>query len=340
MPSMPSPIRLAFVAALAAFALGACSGGGGKPTTTAGTLTEGDRTDFFPIPSGQEQVTRGTDNFVPAAGSTLETLVPREHSNFPGTSAGIPQFSVFEFGSYTNSNGIPLQKATKEDDSYTAIAYQAVLNHSMFLIQGGIYTPDHSADTGHPAPARRQHGLGFSTGAPSTGSPVAGTWEGRAVGVETLSSFSGSAPAPKMVQADVEIGVTLDGGNQNVTWAFRDWEGGSREYPDLTHDEPIAPTLFTEENVLRILDPDGSFTAEERAAALALANNDHRLLYGHVGRLPYQGSAGWKSKVLDIQFYGPGRREAGGRFDFHFEDGGQNFRQYFLDGVFAAKKQP
>ena len=57
-------------------------------------------------------------------------------------------------------NGIPVQKATaRQAGRYAAVAYQAVLEHSMFLFQGGIYHYETGGITGgHPA-----H-VGFSIG--------------------------------------------------------------------------------------------------------------------------------------------------------------------------------
>ena len=160
---MQSPIRIAFVAALAAFALGACSGGGG--------ITPGDRSKFFPVKAGQ--VTHGLAD-VPEVGTTLENVLVERL-----TDIGYRPFNEFQFGAATNANGIPLQKATKtEAGRYAAVAYQAVLEHSMFLVQGGFFALSGSDDLFGP------RGLRISTGVPSTGSPVAGTWTGKAVAAE------------------------------------------------------------------------------------------------------------------------------------------------------------
>ena len=339
MPSTPSTIRLAFVAALAAFALGACSGGGGKPTTTAGTMTPapgatpttgtptaGDRTDFFPIKSGQ--VTRGT--VTPAAGSTLETIVTGETAQ-----QGFPQFSVFEFGAATNANGIPLQKATKmETGRYSAVAYQAVLEHSMFLFQGGIYNQRFPRERLWP------DSLQFSTGTPSTGNPVAGTWTGRAVAREhaltqpaiyaDYSLTDPDHPESLIVQGDVEIGVTLDGSNQNVTWAFRDWEGGRVDYPDVTSE---GTRVYTAEDIEAVLRQSQGLDEREIAQArTAVTSNDHYLAFWDP-----EGEGGRNWRAVGIQFYGPGRAEAGGTFGFHLQ---LESETYILNGAFAAKKQP
>ena len=323
---MPSPIRLAFVAALAAFALGACSGGGGKPITTAGTMTPapgatpapsptptpaptpgaptaGDRTEFFPVREGQ--ITWGFGSLSVPEGSTLQNLISNEGTDI----VTFPQFSEFQFGALANANGIPLQKATKEDDNYAVIAYQAVLEHSMFLFQGGVY----NTDSGSPD----FNAVNLSTGVPtpSTSNPVAGTWKGKAVGLETKEQ-SGNSPSvsiaqaeSRIVQANVEIGVSLDGDNQNVTWAFKDWTGGSTEHPDVSHE---GTTLITE----------GDF-----------ASNDHyRAYFKDDDSLPV-----WTSRSVGIQFYGPGRQEAGGNFAFLRP---VEAVSTWLRGVFAAKKQP
>ena len=318
---MPSPIRIAFVAALAAFALGACSGGGGG-------------TGFFPIKSGPGQVTRGSVASAAAAGSTLETLVPEVSAE-----RGIPQFSVFEFGAATNTNGIPLQKsATKtEDGRYVAVAYQAVLEHSMFLFQGGIYYNQQFQD-GSLWPNHFR----ISTGTPSTGSPVGGTWEGRAVALEHDGYSSGpSRPwsidpdqaESRIVQGDVEIGVTLDGGNQNVTWAFRDWEGGSVEYPDVTSE---GTRVYNEEDIEALLrEFEGTGSSEREIAEIreSLTSDDHYRVYHDPG--PGLSRTRWNDRTVGIQFYGPGRKEAGGIFAFEWDG-----ERYILFGGFAAKKQP
>lgn len=72
---------------------------------------------------------------LPSGSVTLANAVYR---NWKGDN--FPQFNEFNFGSATNSNGIPIQKATaSQADRYAAIAYQAILDHSMFIVQGGIY---------------------------------------------------------------------------------------------------------------------------------------------------------------------------------------------------------
>ena len=321
MPSMPSPIRLAFVAALAAFALGACSGGGGKPTTMAGTMTPapspstptaGDRTDFFPIAAEHLAMTVVGDErtYIPT-GTTLSSLPGEAY-----TSRNHPQFSVFEFGAVTNANGIPLQKSPTKTSAgrYAAVAYQAVLEHSMFLFQGGVYNFAVDGVT-----AGRPSGAYLSTGVPTTGSPIAGTWKGKAVGLEwavsptgrpTLAVNAGQAERP-IVQADVEIGVSLDGTDQNVTWAFTDWTGGSIDYPD-----------YTSEGTLLLTESQGS--------PPHVSDGDHYLVYRDQGGSPLN---------VSIRFYGPDRQEAGGTFRFQRRVENPTI-QYTLEGVYAAKKQP
>ena len=285
---MPSPIRLAFVAALAAFALGACSGGG-APTAT----------DFFPVKAGQ--VTRGAINSEGnstevTAGTTLSNILDEGFS-----SLNFPQFSVFQFGAAENANGIPVQKDFKTSAGrYAAVAYQAVLEHSMLLVQGGVYRFPIGGDDPRPA-APRPGGFHLSTGVPTTGSPIAGTWKGKAVGYEwrtdyaPASAISQAEAERRIVQADVEIGATLD--DQNVTWAFKNWDGGTVKHPDLTSGD-LAP--------LR-------------------GEGDHAFIFSGSSGPEVYGN-------VHIQFYGPGRQEAGG--DFEFEG-----RLYVLEGVFAAKKQ-
>ena len=332
MPSTPSPIRLAFVAALAAFALGACSGGGGKPTTTAGTMTPdpgataGDRTDFLPVREGQTATRSGL-----TAGTTLQNLVSEQlaASNFP-------QFSVFEFGAPTNANGIPLQRDTKtEDGRYAAIAYQAVLDHSMFLFQTGVYNQGEERSSFFLPDAS------FWTGNPTTGNKVAGTWKGKAVGTEHMSGHGSRATSnlvislaavePSIVQADVEIGVTLEGDDQNVTWAFKNWDGGSLDFPDVSSE---GVSLMNEEAIANQV-REGS-TEEQRAIIRALhTSNDHYQVFHKGESGVIDESSTWTSLYTYLQFYGPARQEAGGFF--HFEYQGE---KHMLRGVFAAKKQP
>ena len=312
---MPSPIRLAFVAALAALALGACSGGGGM------TPTPGDRSDFFPIREGQTATRFGL-----AAGATLQNLVSEQQA-----ASNFPQFSVFQFGAAENANGIPLQKATKtETDRYAAIAYQAVLDHSMFLFQAGVYNQGEGPSSFLPDAS-------FWTGNPTTGSKVAGTWTGKAVGSEyTIGPRRTPSPVislagvePSILQADVEIGVTLDGDDQNVTWAFKNWNGGSLDFPDVSSE---GVSLMNEEQIA-IQVREGS-TEEQRAIIRSLhTSDDHYQVF-------YKGESGavdetstWTSLYTYLQFYGPARQEAGGFF--HFEYQGE---RHILRGVFAAKK--
>ena len=310
MPSTPSTIRLAFVAALAAFALGACSGGGGKPTTTAGatpapspsTPTAGDRTEFFPVRAAQ--VLHGLEVADPGGleGKTLDNLLDDDL-----TSSNAPQFSVFEFGNVVTDNGIPLQTDTKTAAGrYALVAYQAVLEHSVFLFQGGVYSYALDGVT-----AGRAGGVSISTGVPTTGDPVAGTWTGKAIGIEarnppnqrTFALTSDQAKA-RIVKADVEIGISLDGNNQNMTWAFTNWAGGINEYPDVrAESHPVVP----------VSNLDGN-----------------HFLRSHGGLADRSGFTG---ASISVQFYGPDRKEAGGDFEFDWMN-----TAYYLQGGFAAKK--
>ena len=304
---MPSPIRLAFVAALAAFALGACSGGGGMTTPPV------DTTDFFPIPAEHVAMTKngnsGDLEYI-ATGKTLSNLIREEI-----TRLNVPQFSVFEFGAAETANGIPLQKSRPktEDGRYAAVAYQAVLEHSMMLVQGGVYRFAVDGVT-----AARAGGVEISTGVPTTGDPVAGTWTGKAIGFEwsdtpdgrpTYDINAGQAER-RIVQADVEIGVTLNGNDQSVTWAFTDWTGGSVQHPDFT----------SEGTSLR--PPTQGFPAPQTS------EGDHYLVY----------SGGSPSRVVAIRFYGPARQEAGGTFEFSRTLQNPAIA-YSLEGAFAARKQ-
>ena len=346
MPSTPSPIRLAFVAALAAFALGACSGGGGMTTPTAGTMTPaptptptpaptpstptpGDRTDFFPIASEHpEQVTRTERQNVPA-GTTLSNLLGEEY-----TRINFPQFSVFEFGAAVEDKGIPLQKDTATAAGrYAAVAYQAILEHSMFLFQGGVYHfAVQNTAVGRPG------GVYFSTGDPTTGPAVAGTWTGKAVGFEWSETAppggTGNAIRPtfaintaqaerRIVKADVEIGVSINNDNENVTWAFTNWTGGSTDYPSFTSQD------------VREFQSGGS-----QAVRKTGGQGDHYLVYSDGPVRPTSGLDIVEShRTVGIQFYGPGRQEAGGTFWFK-KISANPTTDYTIQGGFAAKKQP
>ena len=241
-------------------------------------------------------------------GKSFETLVGEEWNSPP--SRTFPQFSEFEFGSPADSNGIPLQTAPAEtasaENPRSVAAYQAVLEHSMFLFQGGLYR--YAIDGVHAA---RPGMLALSTGDPTSGPAIAGSWTGKAVGFETDGTRATDPYFPLhpttaerlIVQGDVEIGVTLDSGTQNVRWAFRNWDGGSIDYPTVDH---------------------------TGANFVPSASDDHYLAYFGTGGNPNA----WTSKSVGIQFYGPGRQEAGGLFEFVWQD------RFNLTGVYGAKKQP
>lgn len=319
-------IRFAFVATLAALGviLAACGGGGGAgnmarnggPNTggqPAPQPSAGDRSDFFPIPSGhvthsaggagqslEDAIRHGPLEFEePTTGATLANLIGEE-----GTSRNFPQFSTFNFGSATDSNGIPLQKATEtQAGRYAAIAYQAVLEHSMVLAQGGIYNYAVGGRT-----AGYTGGFILVTGDPSTGSAIAGTWRGKAVGFELdvtprAHTISTAQAESLVVQGDVEIGVTLSGASQNVSFEFDNWAGGSRNYPAVT-------SRGWEQN------PQQASTTHER----------------NLWFPPDISASGLTNGAIRIQFYGPARAEASGQFGFGF---GNNY----FSGVFGAKKQ-
>lgn len=276
------------------------------------TPSAGDRSDFFPIPSGhvtriageRENTLVGSfrDGLRSPAGRRLETLVPQQWTNY-----NFPQFSEFEFGSPTDGNGLPLQKATASQAGlYAAIAYQAVLEHSMFIAQGGIYNYTLEGTTGG-----RVGGIGLTTGDPYTGAPVAGTWKGKAVAVEIPQSGFSTPPTrtigttqaeSRIVQGDIEIGVTLNGSTQDVRWEISDWDGGSVNYPTVTSEG------------MNLNDAEG---------------NNNLAFPAKID----SGSSTWRVRSATLQFYGPGRAEAGGLFDFSWQD------KYDLSGVFGAKKQ-
>ena len=130
-----------------------------------------------------------------------------------------------------------------------------------------------------------------------------------------------------VVQADVEIGVTLDGSTQNVTWAFKNWTGGSGsiDYPDLTMPERTE-LLRTDPNIQ-------GFEASEGNHFLAYRFQEDTI--SSLDDLP------WASGHVGIQFYGPGRQEAGGYFSFshYYVRDGNAYNESGVRGFFAARKQ-
>ena len=273
------------------------------------------RSKFFPITSGQVTSTIGiriqaasdaardgeASWASPPAGSTLETLVSQEW-----TSRTFPQFSEFEFGSPADSNGIPLQKATAKtasgENPRSIAAYQAVLEHSMFIFQGGLYR--YAVDGVHSA---RAGVLALSVGVPTrnfgtlAADNIAGTWKGKAVGLEMETGrtrpyfpLHPSTAENLIVQGDVEIGVTLSGADQDISFEFDNWIGGSNNYPAV--------------NLV------GEITSDSL-------------------RITRPVNAPWTSQGVTIQFYGPGRAEAGGSFQFGYPG------SISLMGVYGAKKQ-
>ena len=106
-----------------------------------------------------------------------------------------------------------------------------------------------------------------------------------------------------IVQGDVEIGVTIPAPNsQNVSFKIEDWTGGTLDYPDIT---------------------DGNFGN--------LIAGDHLFIKSF--NSPSTPSAPWTSGEARIQFYGPGRAEAGGSFNFNYRN------SMNIYGVYGAKKQ-
>ena len=308
--------RAAMLAAIGIMLAG-CSGGGGTAPATGGGMTPApsanDRSKFFPLDADKHLILStggraegGSDVFRWEAelidGSSLENAIDEDW-----TDRNFQPFSAFEFGSPADANGIPLQKATRTQAGlYSAAAYQAVLEHSMFIFQGGLYNYAVNGDT-----AGRPGVLTLSLGSSTTGSPIAGTWKGKAVAGEVTAG--GSVPTGTIarvpaddgiVQADVEIGVTLGGGSQNVSFEFDNWTGGNNNYPAITSQ------IFTPEPVQTLR--DGQFLIKQvRPSA----------------------SSTWTGGAVAIGFFGPERAEAGGTFSFTYRDRMQ------LIGAYGAKKQ-
>ena len=346
-------VRFAFVAMLAAFGviLAACGGGGGAgnmarnggPNTggqpapqpgTGGAQTS----DFFPVTSSHavfasgfrawadEEFSdvvagQGPDFTIPhTTGATLQNLVTK-----PWTDRNFIQFSEFDFGSATDNDGIMLSKASAQGAGrYNAIAYQGILDHSMFLFQGGIYNYPRSAGNS----VGQIGSISYSIGTASPGNAIAGTWEGIAVaaqhdiqnalvpGTRATHSITGSAAAAerRIVRGDIEIGIAISGGTSALSFEFSNWQGGTVNFPD-------GPTYVST--------ADGSETT--------IDGSEFSYFYpGFVLRdgLPDPSDGPWGAANLTGHFYGPQHQEVGGWFRAH------NIRDdAFLAGVFGAKKQ-
>ena len=321
--------RVAMLAAVGIMLAG-CSGGGGTTPATGGGMEQpgngnaggggmtpapsaNDRSEFFPLDADKHLILSAGGRGEGGAGifqweadlidgSPLENIIDENW-----TDRNFQQFSAFEFGSPTNANGIPLQKATKTQAGlYSAAAYQAVLEHSMFIFQGGLYNYAVNGDT-----AGRRGALALLVGSSTTGSPIAGTWKGKAVAEEVTAGglvptgTIAQVPADDgIVQGDVEIGVALNGGSQNVSIEFDNWTGGNNNYPAITSQ------IFTPEPVQQLR--DGQFLIKQvRPSA----------------------SSTWTGGAVAIGFFGPERAEAGGTFSFTYRDRMQ------LIGAYGAKKQ-
>ena len=162
--------RVAMLAAVGIMLAG-CSGGGGTTPATGGMGGTPDpgagggmeppgagaaaaRADFFPISGAvlangtraytEEEVRAARVNpedvpdssIIVSQGSTFQNLVLQ-----PWIDRNFIQFSDFEFGAATDNDGIMLSKASAQQaNRYNAIAYQGVLEHSMFLFQGASTT--------------------------------------------------------------------------------------------------------------------------------------------------------------------------------------------------------
>lgn len=335
--------RVAMLAAVGIMLAG-CSGGGGTTPATGGMGGTPDpgagggmeqpgagaaaaRADFFPISGAvlangaraytEEEVRAARVNpedvpdssIIVSQGSTFQNLVPQ-----PWIDRNFIQFSDFEFGAATDNDGIMLSKASAQQaNRYNAIAYQGVLEHSMFLFQGGIYNYPLSAGNS----AGQIGSLSFSIGTPSQGAVIAGTWEGIAVAVEhdsetiprtsppmTYGISGATADAERrIVRGDVRIGVTIpSGGSPNVSFEFSNWQGGTVDYPDGPTSEERTGVVF-----------DG-------------------LEFSATNLRPSSGP--WGISAIFGHFYGPEQQEVGGTFGAEHTGSGKT-----LAGVFGAKKQ-
>ena len=251
------------------------------------------------------------------------------------TAPPIPEFTVFNFGAANNMNGIPVQKATAtQADRYAAVAYQAILEHSMFLFQGGFYHYETGGVTGgHPI--LTGFSLGKATPSGSSGrcqdcfgnNPIAGTWNGVAVGVESLREGEAitreefrrpnplNADNVTGVTADVEIKVVPQSNPENwgdgLTLTIDNWKGATGDYGTARFVNFSASGTVDEENI--------------------------HMYEAHLVLSPVRNFG-----TADMLFYGPKGEEVGGTFEIQGTTllSSPKNQLYFINGVFAAKKQP
>ena len=285
------------------------AGGGGTPATATLPVT-------FPT-TGTEKLlglVRLEDSLTAPAGLTLGNLF----SDPEVEAFNVVQFDDFEFSPVTvpdgiELNGIELSKASAaQDGRYATIAYRGILEHSMFLFQGGVYNRQMFDDQGRRtrrSPSFNAYDL--SIGNPTEGNLVAGTWKGIAVGFEYPNApetatimWNTRREEQRIVQGNVEIGVTIPpGGSSAITAKFRDWTGGFFTYPDV----------ILEATDMRY-NSDGN-----RAGTFGSSITDN---------------TDWSSIFVDGQFYGPAYQEAGGTFAFQLRS-----QRALIGGVYGAKKQ-
>ena len=303
----------------------------------------GDRSKFFPL----RQLRDGTGNDASAEGHitfsrnehtdgkgtvtvVVDTWIPRafvefEHLvNLPDapqlavTRFEAPEFSDFTFGEPTNANGIDLQRATKvQAGKYAAIAYQAILEHSMFIFQGGIYKHKSVAPTSNtPYPDFNLDGGYYGAIAMAVGDrapyhgPVTGTWKGKAVGIETHDSREINSPYPytlseaerAIMTANVLLEATAGGtSDRGIMLEFSGLKGGTEgkhlSSYQLWGKMPSLDSFYETINL-----------------------HERPLDHG-------EGSAA-------MHFYGPKGGEAVGKFSLNNRDS-----RFGFAGGFAAKKQ-
>ena len=239
----------------------------------------------------------------PIEGATLDNLISRLIQNHEerDTYSIFPEFGSQFFGSPFDLKGIPVRPSVTEaqHDRYANIAFAAILNHSINLIQVGIY-PNTIFDGTTTTTGFYPGVFAISVGEPAAPRPIAGIWNGLALGIKAPYVASSGCPGgcgdfrptedevwDNMVLADVMISATSSG---SVNMEFANWEG--TDHPSVNID-------------------------------MEKHNSVNGRYYYYTG-----------PDYVNLQFYGPSNLEAGGMFRLQKRD------EYSLNGGFITKKQP
>ena len=182
----------------------------------------------------------------PIEGATLDNLISRLIQNHEerDTYSIFPEFGTQRFATEPlELGGIPIRTGeVKQHDRYANLAYAAILNHSINLIQVGIYPNtifDGTTTTGfYPGV------FAISVGEPAAPRPIAGIWNGLTLGIKAPYVTSSGCPGgcgdfrptedevwDNMVLADVTISATSSG---SVNMEFANWEG--TDHPSVNID--------------------------------------------------------------------------------------------------------